>query len=771
MSFWTPRPRQPFIGLAIAAVLGVWAADRWETPPVLAFGLTALGVMAVLFRPSPMTCWLLCGLVFFELHTVRHYGSDAGLLAQVLAPAPRVIRATGIVWSEPDIPATTTGRSTTKARFVLKAETLTIDRAPVPADLLINVAWAGEMPAYGDRVSLLGSAANLEEARNPGQFDFVGYQRRRGVHSEIHTRYAADCRVESHGHGQRVQVFAFATSHWIQRQLKVDLEHYPEISDLITSMVLGMRGDTPEDMKALFQRTGTMHLFAVSGLNVAMLAAIVLAILRPFAIRRGAAVFVIIPILIVYALVTGLAASCVRATIMVSLVLFGHVVDRRPLALNGLGAAAFFILLWDTEQFFLLGFQFSFVLVVAIVALANRIQRRIEQTGQPDAFLPRDLWNVPQRARVFCVGQLAVALSVTLSAWIGSLLFTVTNFHLFSLSTIFANLIAVPLAFVILVLALASIISAPVWTTGVILCNNANFFCAGVLLKVLELFALLPGSYVYVETPRLPRAPACEFTVFDLGDGGATFLRADRCDWMLDCGAANDYDRILLPYLRSRGVNRLDGLLFTHGSSRHIGGAFEAVNDFHPYFLADSVLKDGSTTRRRLQELLNQRGDPKGLYERGDIIHVGPRTTIRVLYPPAGLKRNLAEDKALVLQLDAGGGRRALFMSSSGFTTERWLIENEPDLRSDLLIKGQHTKDLSGTPDFLARVQPQAVICGQLGFGKSPSALDPWVKDLTARGITVFRQDRTGAVQVELRGDAFTVRGYLNNQTFRTHPR
>jgi len=96
---------------------------------------------------------------------------------------------------------------------------------------------------------------------------------------------------------------------------------------------------------------------------------------------------------------------------------------------------------------------------------------------------------------------------------------------------------------------------------------------------------------VYVETPRLPRPPACEFMVFDLGDGGATFLRAKGNDWLLDCGAANDYDRILLPYLRSRGVNRLDGLLFTHGSSRHIGGAFAAVNDFRPRLLADSVLK------------------------------------------------------------------------------------------------------------------------------------------------------------------------------------
>jgi ComEC/Rec2-related protein len=768
MSFWSPQPRQPFIGLALAAVFGIGAAEHWETPPVWAFGFTALGVLAVLLRPGTLTCWLLCGLSFFELHTIRHYGNEARQLAKILATGPRVVRATGIVWNEPEKPATAS--RTITAHFVLKAEKLAIAGQQLPADLLLNVAWAGAMPGYGDRVTLTGSAANLEEKRNPGQFDFSGYQRRRGVHSEIRTRYAIDCRIESQGHGQPAQDLAFRTSRWIQRQLRLDLEGSPEISDLIASMVLGLRGETPEDMKALFQRTGTMHLFAVSGLNVAMLAAIVLAVLRPFAVRRSAAVFVIIPILAGYALVTGLTPSCVRATIMVTLVLLGHVFDRRPLALNSLGAAAFFILAWDPEQIFLPGFQFSFVLVVTIVWLAGKIQRRIERFGQPDAFLPRELWNGPQRAGVFCVGKLAIALGVTLSAWLGSLLFTVGYFHLFSPSAIFANLVAVPLAFVVLVLGLASILSALVWQTGVILCNNANWFCAKLLLKVLNIFALIPGSYVYIETPRWAPVPVCELTVFDLGDGGATFLRAGGHDWLLDCGGGGDYDRILLPYLRSRGVNRLDGLLLTHGDSRHIGGGLATINDFQPRLLADSVLKDRSPTRRNLHETLNQRGFPKGLYERGDFIRVGEQATLRVLYPPAGLRRSVADDMALVVQLETGG-QRVLFMSDSGFTTERWLLENETDLRSDLLIKGQHVKDFSGTPDFLAEVQPQAVICSALPFGEPREKLDPWERQTVARGIPVFRQDSTGAVQVEIRPGGFELRGYLNGQTFRSRAR
>ena len=768
MQFRLPQPRQPFILLAVAAVLGVVAADRWEVSPLWAFGLAALGVLAVLMRPGAVTCGLLCALIFFEIHTFRHYGSEARQLSRLLEDGPRVVRATGIVWSDPEKPATAS--RTVTARFRVKVESLTLGEVVWPTPLLVNVSWAGPFPAYGDRVSFIGSVANLEPPRNPGQFDFANYQHRQGVYSEIRTRFATDCRIESHGHGNPAQAFAFRTARWIQGQLRLDLEDSPEISNLIASMVLGMRGETPEDMKALFQRTGTMHLFAVSGLNVAMLAAIVLGLLRPFAVRRGVAVFVVVPILIAYALVTGLTPSCVRATIMATLVLLGHVFDRRALPLNSLGAAAFVILAWDTEQLFSPGFQFSFVLVVTIVWLAVKIQRRIEPLGEPDAFLPRELWSWSQRLRMRCVGHFAVIMGVTVSAWVGSLAFTAGYFHLFSPSALIANLLAVPLAFAVLVLGLISVIFAPFWKMGVILCNNANWFCAKFLLYVLKWFALIPGSYVYVETPKLAPAPPCEIEVFDLGDGGAAFLRTGGSDWLIDCGATSDYERIVLPYLRSRGVNHLEGLLLTHGDIRHLGAALTAIRDFRPDTVGDSPLRDRSPTRRGLHSDLVKMQMGKSIYARGDVITVGETARLRVLFPPAGLRRTVADDMALVLQLEVGG-KRVLFMSDSGFSTEQWLLENEPDLRSDLVVKGQHAKDFSGTVNFLQRVAPRAVICTGLGFGEAPAKLDPWEKATRELGIEVFRQDRSGAVHVEIRPDSLEARGFVNGQIFRSRAR
>ena len=114
---------------------------------------------------------------------------------------------------------------------------------------------------------------------------------------------------------------------------------------------------------------------------------------------------------------------------------------------------------------------------------------------------------------------------------------------------------------------------------------------------------------------------------------------------------------------------------------------------------------------------------------------------------------------------------RALFMSDSGFSTEQWLLENEPDLRSDVLVKGWHAKDLSGTADFLAKVQPRAVVCTAPAFGATVEALDQWSREAVARGIAVFRQDQCGAVRVHCRAGQIEVRATANGQTFNSRAR
>lgn len=767
MPFLQMRPRRPFVGLALAAVLGIVLADYFPAPLLPVAVAIPIAAAALLWRPRTLGCVAFVALAFFGLHTLAIRENSARRIAQTLAAGPRVVHATGTVWSEPEPPQFW-------SRDVTCFFRLKLDRIDLPGGgdgVSMNVTWAGPIPRYGDRVELTGSARNIAPTRNPGQFDFTQHLRRQGIYSEITVRHATDGRVTGSGGGWRVQAFANDSRRWIQRQLGRDLEDFPEITGLIASMILGLRGDTPDDARELFQRTGTLHLFAVSGLNVAMLAGIILSVLRTLRIGTNAAVVLTIPLLAFYALVTGLPASCVRATIMAALILLAPLFDRRALATNSICAAAFLILAWDTNQLFMPGFQFSFVLVLTIIVLAGRIERWLEPFGTPDPFLPRILWDRGQQLRAGAWKLAATTIGVTFAAWIGSLLFTAGYFHLFSPAAIGANLVAVPLAFVILALGVATLLFAPVWKMGAALLNNANWLVAKALLWCVHLFALIPGGHLYVEIPRSGRAPATEITVLDLRDGAACHMRAGKCDWLIDCGSAVSYRTTVLPYLRSRGVNRLDGLILTHGDSHHIGGALTALADFGPRAVFDSPLGDRSSARAAVHRELAAHRRGKSIALRGDRIHTAPGATVRVLFPPGGLRRNLADDKALVLLLECAGSR-VLFMSDSGFSTEQWLLENEPDVRADILIKGAHASDLSGTAEFLARVAPQAVICNQPGLGGDPAALDEFERGAAARGIVTFRQDLAGAVRVELReGGAFEIRAFLGDQTLRSRAR
>ncbi len=767
MKLWPLQPRQPFVGLALAAVAGIVAADWWSVPLVAVFAASAFLLALVVVLPRTWSCLLFTSAAFFTLHTVWHHHGAARLLARELDGGSRVVRATGIVWSEPEAPQVWS--RTISARFHLKLQAIDLGNGELPADSLVNVSWSGQMPAYGDRVRITAAAQNIPPLHNPGQFDTPGYLQRLGIYSELRARYPADCIVVAHDCGNPAQAFAIKARHWITTQLTRDLEDEPHLSALIASMVLGMKGDTPDEMKTMFQRTGTMHLFAVSGLNVAMLGAIAWFLLKFLRVPRAPAIFIIVPLLCAYALVTGLNPSCVRATLMGSLMLLAFLCDRRGVVYNSLGAAAFLIVAWDTEQVFSPGFQFSFVLVAVIVWLSGKIQRRIEPLAAPDPFIPRPLWGWHRRLGTLLWSGFAAALGVSISAWLGSLLFTVGYFHLFSASTVFANFFAVPTAYAVLALGLASLLSATFSSGLVVTFNNANWLCAKFLLGTIASFSRVPGGHVYLET-RLGHVPAMEITVLDLAAGGATHLRAGGRDWLIDCGADYRYGQTVLPYLRSRGVNRLDGLVLTHGDVQHIGAAPVALEDFRPRKIIDSPLADRSQSHRAIDAEISARGLSKTLCQRGDILEIAPGATIRVLFPPADLHRALADDRALVLLVECAG-ERVLFMSDSGFATEQWLLKSEPDLRADLLVKGQHERDFSGTLDFLAAVQPQAIVCGSPGFGETTAALAEWEKKLSERGVALFRQDRVGAVCAKIESGAFEVRTFLGGQTFRSRAR
>ena len=753
-------PRQPFIGIAIAAIIGIFVADQFAYPR---FGLLLTAGFAViaLLRRSSVATYILVASSFFALHSIRQTQSAAMRLERGLGAEAQAITAHGIVVNEPKV----SERGTSS--FLLRLQS--IERGGghnVQSDATISARWRGDVH-YGDELQLFGVLQPTEGPRNPGEFDMRQYLARRDVRHSLVVRYPENGRIVSRGHGSSIMRAAHASRDWMQTALARGLEDSPDLHGLISGMVLGVRDDTPDEIEEQFQQTGTLHLFAVSGLNVAIVAQLLWTLGAVLRIPRRPAIVLVIAGLFFYAAVTGLNTSSVRAALMAAVLLAGYFAGRKVLAGNSVAAAAVLILCFDTNQLFSIGFQLSFAVVIAIMVLADPLLNWMIRWCQPDPFLPRSLLRPIQRGWLALWQGLSRGASVSLAAWIGSLPFILPYFYLVTPISLIANLIVVPLAFFVLAVGLMSLLVAPALPWLALIFNNANWALASAILLSVDLLSRAPAGHFYVEPPRWRRGLRFEMTALDVAAGAAVHLRARRDDWLYDTGGARHFKRMVRGYLRSRGVNRLDGMVLTHGDAAHIGGAIDVLRVFRPTEILDTAAPDRSNVHRTLIAHLEARGAVRQLCGEGDEWRLSPHVAARVLFPPPGHHARAADDQALVAQLLVNDRWRVLLMSDSGEATERLLLASGVDLASDVVIKGQHHSGRSGSAAFLERVQPQLIVASSPDFPETERVKDDWAEMVRSRGIRLFRQNESGAVALKFFRDRWEAEPYLGTVTFR----
>ena len=753
--------RQPFVGLVLAAIIGIVVADYFPAITVSIFLIANAGALAALrWRFAPLV-FAVVGATFFVLHSARITNTPADALAQLAGQQPRPANVTGIVTTEPKIEAN--GNAT----FLLKLRGAKIENQDIRTGATVFVRWRGR-PNIGDELALFGTVQPIEVPRNPGEFDMRAYLARRDVKSLFIVRYPENGRILAPGSGFSVLRAAARSREWMQRILSQDIENSPDVVGLICGTALGLRHQTRDDIEEPFQQTGTLHLFAVAGLHVGIVARLLWTVAMVLRLPRKTATALIIPLLFFYAAITGLHTASVRAAVMSALLLGGIFFDRKVLALNSLAAAAFLILLFDSNQLFTSGFQLSFAVVGTIVLLADPMFVRFGRVAAPDPFLPRALLSRAQRFRIKAGRKVTRGASVSLAAWIGSLPLIYWYFYLITPVSLVANLVVVPIAYFVLALAMLSLIVAPISSGLSIIFNNANWLISHVVLGLVHFFALLPAGHLYLPRFTESHTPIM-VTVLDEGTGGAAHIRANGYDWLIDCGGERNYERTLKSLLHSRGVNRLQGILLTHGDAHHIGAALETIAGFAPREIYDNPLEVRSSAQRRFRDAPGK-PEPRLLF-RGNCLLLGRDVHAEILYPPPNIKIRSADDAPLIAQLIINEQIRVLFESDAGAEAEVALLGSGDDLKSDILIKGQHHSGNSGTREFLDGVKPKLIIATSRESPVAEQITEEWSSEIARRGIKLFRQDRTGTVEIQFRGEDWTAQSYLTGECFRSSKR
>ncbi len=236
--------------------------------------------------------------------------------------------------------------------------------------LVLVQAQPGGDWAYGDMLRITGE---LQTPYESADFSYRAYLARQGILSLM--PYAHVEKVNS-GEGTPIKSFLYRVSNQGYETLQ-NLFPPPE-SDLLSGILLGRDEGLSPDLQEAFRRTGTTHIIAISGFNIAILAGLFLSLFTRLLGRKWGALAAILAI-VGYTMLVGADAAVVRAAIMGAMGVFGGMFGRRQNGLNSLGLAALLMMFADPNIPWDVGFQLSIAATLGLVLYAQPMQYRLRQ--------------------------------------------------------------------------------------------------------------------------------------------------------------------------------------------------------------------------------------------------------------------------------------------------------------------------------------------------------------------------------------------------------
>lgn len=731
----------PLLWIALAAVAGVLVADgHWVAGGLIA-AVVALALHGRGLRMAAVAAALVAG---------GHFGwklSSQNALRAEVEEAGR-------------IPARVTGRVIAEPRESANGWSALVSLRDGGEG---KVWWRarGAAPGKGAIVAASGNFQPLPQRRNPGEFDVADWLFRMGVWGVF----------ETHGAAAVVEPPA-AFQQWGKRvrdgfrdAVTDGLDPVGREAAVIRAMVLGDMPDDQDAMIEAYRLSGTLHVFSVSGLHVAMVGMIVWCVLRMLRVPRRPAILVILVAMLGYVWITGTKPPAVRSLTMATVVLAAFLFRRRPDLLNALGVALLIAMVADGHLLFQVGVQLSFGVMAAIGMAAGWMSRGFAWMKRPEPYLPRLLYGPWRRRWMWCREWLVSAMGASSAASVGSLPLTLWHFGFASWISVLASpLIGIPVFFLMALALLAAGLS-PLPEARVAV-NRVNGWMAQACTGVATGFARVPGGHGTVARDR----PGDRFlVVYDVGAGGAACLFDAGTAVLFDTGSARGFEYSVLPSLRHFAV-RPRSVVLSHPDGGHLGGAADALDALPVRQILTPVERARSPGFRNVAEAARARDVAMVRGRKGTAYRISADAWLEVLYEPDPWNLGVVADERVMVTRLHWRGWRVLFTADAGLATERALLDQGGDLRADLVVAGRPGRDASLGDDFLAAVRPMAIVASHADFPADQRVPGRWQAACERRGIRVFHQGRTGAVTLVAEKDgALSIRGFLDGSDLRLH--
>lgn len=639
----------------------------------------------------------------------------------------------------------------------------------------------------GDRILVKGKLQPFSGATNPGQFDYHNYQRYKGFSGQI----------------EEAQVFfrsrpVFSLSCFIGN-LRNNLLHllaqelsqnsYPLIAALLTGTTIHL----PDSYLKELRNLGVSHLLAVSGLHLGIVMVLVQKILVWLSIPQKSQPYLLVITIWFAVIFLGSPPSALRVGIFLTLTQLGRILQKTcstiEQKINLLALTAWIILLQNPLLLFLQSFQLSFCVYLTILLFYQPIDQIL-----------RNMFCESNSLLSFLFVRIRNLLVLSFIAFLGSA--PIVLFHNFKISLlgVLMNLWAVPLVGIILPVSLSALLLSSVqlplhrvcfnllnglvelfnfgirlfsntfnsvWQPGRPCTSLIIFYYVVILVllhqvrssglaftknlsenKKIKVFYLeiLVISVLLLVLPF--RIEGWEIVMLDVGQGDSIFMQLPGNQVILiDGGGSIGYnaridERIILPFLLSRGITKIDLLVISHFDIDHVQGLIPLIKNFNVKNIW--VPKNShSVYATAVEQLARARNISLHHPTRGSVFNVG-ETKIECLHPESGGDYQSENDRSLVLSISSEEAKVLLTGDLSQGEEEDL---SKLDIKTDILKVAHHGSQYSTSQIFLDKAKPifALISVGKNYYGHPASKL---LERLNINGCQIFRTDLLGAIQI-----------------------
>ncbi|MBQ7795405.1 MAG: DNA internalization-related competence protein ComEC/Rec2 [Lachnospiraceae bacterium] len=685
------------------------------------------------------------------------------------------------------------------------------------AGLAVNIGVIRKLYGYVDtdeglklgmKVRIFGELELPEADRNPGGFDFRLYCLAKGICGIVSGEQAGivDSRYLIVQEGLRQ----------IGLLLEQRLELIADEDDvgILKAVLLGDKGDVDGDIYELYQKNGISHVLAISGLHVSVIGMGLWKGLRKAGVGYWSAGALAFVMLFCFGSIAGFGPSVVRAVFMMGISFlagaFGRTYDLpSAMSVPGMG-----ILLWNPYVLTQASFQLSFLAVFAIFFPGGYLAKAWKVTG---------LWQ-----------------NVLTSASIQLVTLPVVLYHSFEIPvySIVLNLFVVPLMTYVLVSGILGLAGSFLWMPfGTFLLGGAHYILALYELACRGVGQFL-GAYLVLGRPsfwamaayygcllfgtwmgagKRKMAVLCLVgalflvpvpqsgllvTFLDVGQGDGILVQAGERTLLVDCGSSQEKaigEDCLVPFLKSRGIDRLGAVAVTHGDMDHISGVQYLLEEPECGIAIERLILPASAREDEacgeLAELAARRGILVSYMDTGTVRTVetmeggengqlavssgeseakeepellfsevlGDGIFVQCLYPEPN---TITEDKnegSLVLMLEYGSFRM-LLTGDIGMEGEQRMEELGLLRQVTVLKAGHHGSKTSTSQALLDAVRPAYVVFSYGQGNRYGHPAEEVVERCVDSGAAILETAKSGAIEVWTDGKFMQIRGWLDRQ-------